>query len=119
MKLTNSEKIDILKLYSEWDTQKWNAFLTDCFNKNDMNTLEKVYRGLQSGMNDLAKKKLNNDKVNVLFVRLTMSVEKTLKRIVKKKNAKLFDSTINNADRIRFKKEMDIQFEAYLKKLRW
>lgn len=119
MKLTNNEKIDILKLYSESSTKKWNYFLSDCLHRMDMKILENTYRGLQAGMDDLAKKKLNTDKVNELFVRWTMSIEKTMKKIVIKKNPKLYDPTINHIDRIAMKRKMDIDFENYLKKLRW
>lgn len=118
MKVEN-QKIDIIKLYTDWGNEKWNAYLTDCLNKQDLTSLENSYRGLQHGMSELTKQKLNTDKINVLFVRLQVSIEKTIKRIIKGKNKKIYDSSILSAERIRAKRKMDEEIEKYLKKLRY
>lgn len=83
--MRHSSGIDILKLYSKGDNNGWNAVLQDCYNKQDINSLAKIYRDLGIGMTDLEKKKLNNEKINIWFVRLLRSLEITGLRIAKVK----------------------------------
>ena len=79
------EAIDLLKLYSNSNTKKWNSFLTNCLTNGDINTLTMTRYGLQAGMDDLAKKKLNTEKMILWFIRLQRSLEKTIKDILRKK----------------------------------
>lgn len=79
------EAIDLMALYAKGSANGWNEFLTECFNKRDINRLAKVRYQICAGMDDIAKAKLNTDDINVWFVRLTMSLENTAKRILRKK----------------------------------
>jgi hypothetical protein len=79
------EAIDLMKLYTNGKQDIWNANLTDCFNKRDINRLAKLRYQLSAGMDDLAKSKLNTDKINLWFIRLQRSIELTAKRIIKVK----------------------------------
>jgi hypothetical protein len=84
--MRKSDGIDLMKLYSVGNDKAWNAMLTDCFNKYDINRLAKIKYQISVGMADLAKLKLNDDKMNEWFLRLMRSLEITAKRIIKKKH---------------------------------
>ena len=77
--------IDLMKLRSTYSIEDWNLFLDNCLNKRDINRLTQVMYGLQVGMDDLAKQKLNTDEICVWFTRLIRSVEKTVKSILREK----------------------------------
>lgn len=57
----------------------------------DFTGLAKVYYGLQIGMDKIAKQRLNDDKIDNLFIRLTRSIEKTIKQIYKRKYPSVLD----------------------------
>lgn len=80
------EAIDLMKLYSMGSANGWNEFLQECFDKQDINKLAKVLYQVQAGEDDLAKRKLNTDEMNVWTTRLKMSIEKTAKKIIKLRN---------------------------------
>jgi hypothetical protein len=86
--------IDILKLYSSGNSTAWNAMLTDCVSKLDINRLIKIKYELSVGMSDLAKKKMNNENINVQFLRWMRSIEITAKRIIKIRNPMPGDNVI-------------------------
>jgi hypothetical protein len=72
-----------MKLYSQGSSNGWNEFLTNCYNKRDINALGRMRYSVQAGMDDLAKKKLNTDEINAWFCRIIKSIEITAKRIIK------------------------------------
>jgi len=115
-------KIDLLDLYAKADTTGWNAFLSRCLRNGDLLALEKTLYGLQLGMNDLAKKKLNTEKINLWFIRLQRSLEITIKKIIKSKQPSPLDDP-NNAARFATKLDekriRDHDIELYLKKIRF
>lgn len=116
------EKIDILKLYANGDTTKWNDFLTNCVINGDLPSLEKVLYGIQLGMNDLAKKKLNTEKINIFFLRIQRSIENTMKEIMKTKESHPLDDPFNKekfGHTIASKKKRDQDIEKYLRKVRF
>lgn len=86
--------IDILKLYSNGNSTAWNSMLTDCVSKLDINRLIKIKYELSVGMSDLAKKKMNNENINVQFLRWMRSIEITAKRIIKIRNPMPGDNVI-------------------------
>jgi len=102
--MRHSSGIDILKLYSKGDNSGWNAVLQDCYNKQDINSLAKIYRDLGIGMTDLEKKKLNNEKINIWFVRLLRSLEITGLRIGKVRWPNKLD-TISPTDKAKLSPE--------------
>lgn len=77
------EAINLMKLYAMGSTNGWNQQLTDCLNKHDINRLVRIKYGIQAGMDDLVKQKLNTDEINIWFCRLVKSIEITAKRIIK------------------------------------
>ena len=117
-----SEAIDILKLYSNCNTQRWNRFLKICFLSHDVSALVDVLRRLQMGMNNLVEQKLNTDKVNQLFIRLQRSVENTIRDIHRAKNPNpLFASSDKSLQAIHLadKKQKQAALENFLHKARY
>ena len=78
-------KVDILKIKVHVTETQWNAWLTKCLAHWDIEELKKCYYGLQVSMHELSKQKLNDDDIVKLFIRLTMSIEKTFKSILREK----------------------------------
>lgn len=122
------EPIDIILLINTHDHKSWNHFLTKCLRSHDVKKLERTYIGLQKGMNNLVKEKLNTEKVNGLFVRLTRSIEKTLKDIYRAKMPHPYDNPIvageakkTNEEEFKsysaIKKKRDQEFEAFLRRV--
>jgi hypothetical protein len=110
--------IDILKLFSEGHYKHWNNWLTRCLQYENVEELRKTMYGLQAGMSDAQKKGLSSDKLSLFFVRLQTSIEKTVKKIYKKKypnplddpnNAKKFNSYIET------KRKRDQELEKFLR----
>lgn len=78
------EGIDIIKLMTFGSHKGWNEFLADCYKKNNINELARVKYQLAVGMTDLAKQKLNTEKIDLTFIRWSRSLEITAKKIIKK-----------------------------------
>jgi len=122
MKSQKHLKIDLLNLYAKTSSTEWNKFLTKCLQKQDLHTLQSVLYGVQLGMDDLAKQKLNTEKVNVWFVRLQRSIEITMKRIIKSKNPSPLDNPHNANEwghKLSEKRKRDHEIELYLKRIRY
>lgn len=83
--MRKEQAVDLMKLYSQGSTNGWNDFLNQCYVNENINRLAKMRYAIQAGMADLAKKKLNTDDMNAWFCRITKSIEKTAKQIIKKK----------------------------------
>lgn len=116
------EAIDLLQLYVQCNTAEWNSFLTKCLNKKDFKTLFDVYYGLQAGMVDLSKKKLNSAKMIEWFLRLQTSVEKTIKILYRKKHPNPCDNpliALDNIEHLGEKRERDNELEVILRKARY
>ena len=114
--------IDVLDLYCNGDHKKWNAFLTKCYEAQDVATLVDVFRRLQMGMDKLVKEKLNTEKMNEFFIRLQRSIEITMKRIYREKNPNPLYNSKNKQyyDKyIKEKKSLDADFEKFLSKERY
>lgn len=115
-------KVDLLRLYAETDAVRWNEFLTNCKRRLDLRTLETFLYGVQLGMDDLAKKKLNTEKVNLWFIRLQRSIENTIREIIKIKMPNPCDQPLiagNWTDKKAEKKWRDDQIERHLRKVRF
>lgn len=111
--------IDLMRLMTEWDTKKWNAFLTRCDNNDDVTALQKTRYGLQIGMDDLAKNKMNSDEIIELYLRMIRSIENTAKRIFRRKYPNPCDNPILAAEYSKFlesKRDRDHELEKYFKK---
>lgn len=113
------DAIDLIKLYSEGDYKEWNIFLTNCFQKRDIEKLVVTRRRLQAGMHLAAKKKLNTEKVINLFIRLQKSIEDTIKKIIREQDPNPCDNPLtamDNLERKGDKTRRDSLVESYLKK---
>lgn len=104
--------VSILGIYTKSNNHEWNNWLTACVKRDDFNTLLKTYYGLQVDMDDLTKRKMNFDKVNLLFIRLTRSIEKTMKKMWR-----IRFYNINMP--IEEKRKLDAKFETFLTKSRF
>lgn len=116
------EKIDLLKIYAQGDANSWNIFLSGCLKNKDLLSLEKVLYGIQLGMKDLANKKLNTDKINIWFIRLQRSLERTIRDVIRLKNPHPLDDPFNKAKfahTIDSKKKRDMDIEKHLRKVRF
>jgi len=113
------DAIDLIKLWSQGDHKEWNAFLTNCLKKWDLEKLAVTRRRLQAGMNIAAKQKMNTEMVCIFFIRLQKSIEDTMQKIVRAKDPNPCDNPLKaagNLNRKGDKKRRDWQLEAYLKK---
>jgi len=84
--MSRRDGIDLMKLYTKADNTAWNKMLTRCVQNRDINALIKVRYELQVGMANLASQKLNREDIDVWFVRLLKSIEKTAKQIIRIKH---------------------------------
>jgi len=114
--------IDIMKLWTKHSYKEWNAFLFTCLKKRDIRKLQATLYGLQAGMTDLEKQKLNSEKLTNFFFRLQRSIENTLKQIYREEfqnplydpaNKELKDLYIDD------KRKKDHDFELILKDSRF
>lgn len=112
------DSIDLIQLYSTCNYKQWNTYLTKCYKTQNIQELLSARRRLQAGMSDLEKRKLNVEKICVLYIRLLRSIEKTLQRIYRDKNPNPLynpankDMTKYSAD----KKRKDVEFHNILKR---
>lgn len=89
------DAIDIMKLALDKDGQeKWIIFLTNCFEKRDLNKLAATRTRLQKGMSIAAKKKISTPAIDELFIRLQKSIEDTMRKIVRAYNPNPCDNPL-------------------------
>ena len=114
----SQQQIDLMKLYTESNSVKWNDFLTECFRNHDINRLMATRIGLQAGMKVLADGKLNSDKINSWYIRLNRSIEETAKKIIRVRHPMPTDNPNNKEFKtekwIQAKKNRDNEFEEFL-----
>jgi hypothetical protein len=122
------DAIDLIKLYSLGSHNGWNQALDDHFVRLDVSGLARIYYGIQAGMDDLVKNKLNDEKMNVWFLRLQRSIENTMKAILRRKYPNPYDSPapITESEKstiemrwLDIKRKRDHEFELFLKKARY
>jgi hypothetical protein len=77
--------LDLIHLKLNRKQEDWNLVLTDCALNHDVEKLKAIRYGLQAGMDDLVKSKLNDDKMAEFFIRLQRSVENTMRQILREK----------------------------------
>jgi len=113
------DAIDLMKLYVKADSTSWNEMLTNCYNNLDINALGMVRYQLQAGMDDLAKKKLNDEKMNVWYLRLLKSIEQTAKRIIKIKHPMPGDNPLVaklHLSNLEQKRKRDYELKTFMEK---
>lgn len=118
---SHNDTIDILKLYSTGSTEKWNTVLSACYDENNVEGLNRIRIGLQRGMDQLVKQKLNSEKICTMYLRWVHSLERTMKAIVKRTNPTQSDIIgISNNDRsateVQRKRDRDNQLEKFLQR---
>lgn len=114
--------IDVMKLYTEGDTEKWNLFLALCEKHRDLNKIVATLYGVQAGMDQVATQNLNDEKMNIWFCRLTHSLEITAKRIYRMKYPNPCDNPLEAKDWMHWKdekKKRDEEFTKLLTKARF
>jgi len=124
------QSVNIMKLYTQTKQVEWNAWLTARQANGDVLGLEKMYYGLQIGMDDLVKLKMNTQKVIVIYLRWLKSIEITVKNIYKDKYPSPLDDPIKaKALKIAFpaqyqkflvlKRHRDLEYENFLFRVRF
>ena len=111
--------IDLLYLYSKTTSKEWNQFLTRCLKNHDVQKLTATRYGIQAGMVDLAKKKLNSEKMIEFFLRLERSLEQTIKKILREKDPNPCDQpllAVHNLGAKGAKNARDNNLELYFRK---
>ena len=116
-----------MEIYTKSSTHEWNKWLLLCLKHQDIQGLKKVYKGVQIDMNELVKKKMADDKLNEFFIRITRSIENTLKQILRQKYPNPLDrvgkhKVIDLEDHLKHlnnKRKRDQEFEAFLKDCRF
>lgn len=116
--------IDIIKLYAKWDIYNWNEWLTQKYEESNINDLAEALYGLQVGMSIVSKKKLNDEKLDIWFVRICRSIENTAKSIIRKKTPNSLDlppipGQIRKLTDIDAKRKRDMEFTEFLKRSRF
>lgn len=109
--------IDLMKLYTQSDHKKWNTILTRCHKSHDVLYLQKTLYGIQAGMDDLAKQKLNDEKINLFFIRLQRSIYNTAKKIFREKYPHPLDDPMNKdlyGKELENKRSRDREFEKFI-----
>lgn len=84
-----------------------------------MEGLIAIRYGLQAGMEDLSKKNLNTEKMIDFFIRLQMSVEKTIRGILRDRDPNPCDDPRIAKDHLYArpkKKKRDGEINAFMKK---
>lgn len=112
-------EIDLMTLFVKGDTKQWNEFLTKCFNNNDLQTLMNTRFGMQVGMTTLVKKKLNSDRIVIMYLRWQKSLELTAKKVLKRRHPLPGDDARAGnedlkMDTLHIKKKRDNEFEEFL-----
>lgn len=114
------EAIDLMKLKALGSANGWNEFLDDCVLKLDIERLAKVRYQIAAGMDDLAKKKMNTEEMNLFFIRLNRSLENTARQIVRKRNPLPHDDPLEAAnwssEYLEAKRKRDRELAAFLRK---
>lgn len=93
--------------------EKWNHWLTSCYDTNNLQQLIDVRYRLQVGMDDLVKKKMSSQKIAEMYVRWLGSIDRTARKLIKKKYPIPKDGGLKTLE---MKRKRDIEFEDYLRK---
>lgn len=125
--------IDLIKVYNG-GMQVWDNWLKQCFIKEDIDGLKKAYYGVQAGMTDLAKAGYNQkahllppgintfEDLDIFFIRLQKSIEKTFRAILRKKYPFPNDNPLNKSfdpKLVTAKRDRDRALEAFFNEARF
>lgn len=113
------DAIDLMKLYSLGNFNKWNEMLTACFNDRNINQLARTRYQIQAGMTDLANQGMVTEELSVWYARLIRSLEQTAKKIIKVKHPMPGDNPLKapkQKDIKAIKTKRDQELAAFLSK---
>ena len=110
-----------MDLFVNGTTKKWNLFLSNCLERNNLDKLIATRIGLQMGMATVSNKNLNTDSMNNTFCRWIGSLDSTARKIIKIRNPMptdnpFVDKQYKTLDWIKAKKDRDAEFEKYLQR---
>lgn len=87
--------VDIMKLYAQGNEKTWCEYLAKVQHTKDFEGALKMRFGLQAGMDDLVKKKLDSTGIHIWFSRLMVSIEKNLRWLYRLKFPNPLDDPLN------------------------
>lgn len=112
------DAIDLMALYAKGSANGWNQVLTRCHRDHNINKLVELRYGLQAGLADLAKKKLDTEEVVVWYCRLIKSLEKTAKAIIRERHPLPGDNPLKAKDWdkkwVEIKRKRDHELQHFL-----
>lgn len=88
--------IDLLKLYAQYKESDWINELKIIHSNKDLNKLTELRRGIQIGMHDLEKAKMNTPKINEWFCWLTRTVDVTARKIFRDLHPNVLDDPVKS-----------------------
>lgn len=112
------DPIDIVQLFSKGDNKVWNHLLTKAARNQDLAWLARTRNQVQRGMALAVKKKQSTPKLELFFIRLQNSLEKTMKQIIRAKHPNPCDNPLTakeNSEWLDVKRRRDQELERYLK----
>lgn len=112
------EGIDLVKLYATGNSKAWNKMLNDHLARKDINGLARVKYQIQVGMTQATAKKLSDENMVIWFCRLTRSLEKTAKAIIRLKHPLPGDDPLRakeHPDWLSVKRKRDQELQDFLK----
>lgn len=118
--------VDVIKLYSRWSHEEWNAVLTSAHRMHDIGFLTKLLYGIQAGMSDAARtSKIPKEseewkKISDWFIRAQRSIENAAKSIFREKYPNPLDDPLaDKAFAFQFldvKRKRDNAFDAFIRR---
>jgi len=91
-------------------------WLDRCLVNSDLAELMKTRYGLQVGMSDLVKKGIVNNAIREMFIRWTRSIEKTARKIIKKKYGYTNALLQEYSEALNKKRKIEQEYEMFLRR---
>lgn len=91
------QAIDLMWLRANVHAKAWIQFVDLCKRTHDVQKLTTTLYGMQAGMADLAKQKLNTEEINVWYIRLTRHLEKGIKQVLREQTPMPGDTALGKA----------------------
>lgn len=104
--------IDLLNLYTKSNEKLWMKVMHNCYKSRDITRLQKLLYGIQLGMDNLVKNKMDSPKIQTFFIWLQRVLEKTAKAIYRE----LYPSPLDNpAAAGQLKKFDQVEYQKWIK----
>jgi len=116
--------LDLLKIKAHWGHADWKTCLKKCVHEMDLHKIGTIRYGLQRGMTELAKKKINDEKTCEFFAMLQRQTEEAARWVIRKRhenNPYVSQNVANNLEATRLnilfaradKKQMEVDFQSW------